>query len=179
MPGWRYIFSTMSLTLVSSLFYLPLQGVGNAVLSFVLQDVVTSVNTKCVECMCLMTLIQEHISNKHSNPGQSCLYFELSEWQQAGYKQKIKWALECDRCDFKTTNKSVMFEHIANHQVLYMYIYCYNLVGIYLLWVNTHCWQGRLQTSVRVNVGCRFAFWECQVHLYDLTKVLHFYWIEF
>ncbi|XP_067949354.1 zinc finger Y-chromosomal protein 2-like isoform X2 [Watersipora subatra] len=76
----------------------------------------SNANTKCVECMCLMTLLQEHISLKHS--AQDTPHFELSEWQQAGYKQTIKWALKCDRCDFTTTNKARMFEHIANHQLL-------------------------------------------------------------
>jgi len=60
-----------------------------------------SQNTSCVECMCL-----------------DAVYFELSEWQQSGYKQTIKWTLECDRCDYKSTSKALMFEHIANHQVL-------------------------------------------------------------
>ena len=73
----------------------------------------------CVECMCVMTLLQEHVSCRHSDHHQVLpdLVFELTEWQQAGYKQKLKWTLECDRCDFKTTSKGKMFEHVATHQV--------------------------------------------------------------
>lgn len=78
-------------------------------------------NTSCVECMCLMTLFQEHISGKHSSHEEgSNMYFELTEWQQAGYKQMVKWTLECDRCDYKTTSKPQMFDHIANHQVCHL-----------------------------------------------------------
>ena len=67
----------------------------------------------------MMTLLQEHVSCRHSDHHQVLpdLFFELTEWQQAGYKQKLKWTLECDRCDFKTTSKGKMFEHVATHQV--------------------------------------------------------------
>ena len=86
---------------------------------FFLQQNLQSRDMGCVECMCVMTLLQEHVSCRHSDHHQVLpdLFFELTEWQQAGYKQKLKWTLECDRCDFKTTSKGKMFEHVATHQV--------------------------------------------------------------
>ena len=94
-------------------------GIHSYFIFFFLQQNLQSRDMGCVECMCVMTLLQEHVSCRHSDHHQVLpdLFFELTEWQQAGYKQKLKWTLECDRCDFKTTSKGKMFEHVATHQV--------------------------------------------------------------